>query len=112
MRTIWKYEFPVSGALKLSQSVASHLTFELTMPRYANVLCLKKQHGLPCLWCEVDTNQPEVPYRIHRIGTGVELPAVERGVYLRYIDTYLTETDHYVWHVWIEEPDEMRSVNV
>ena len=40
----------------------------------AKFLCLQMQNGQPCVWFEVDTNQPKLSFSVMFFGTGHEIP--------------------------------------
>lgn len=62
---IWKYEI-------LPNSVRDgQYPIEVTAPRGARPLHVALQHGIPCLWMEVDPDQPKVRQTVLLcVGTG------------------------------------------
>lgn len=85
MRTIWKFEIPISDA------------FSIPMPRAAKVLAVGEQnHGL-VMWADVSTNQPKLPRRFSVRGTGNPIP----HTYDAYIGT-VQMSNGLVWHVYEE----------
>jgi len=73
---------------------------QLALPHGFMVRHVADQMGTTCLWAEVDPKAPTVLYRIHRIGTGDDVP--EGGV-VYYLGTTLEAYGQYVWHYYAEQ---------
>lgn len=58
MKTIYKYEIPLSG--------------KVTLPRQFEPLTVAMQDDTLCLWAAVDIGSPEIVHQFHVIGTGME----------------------------------------
>lgn len=82
MTNVFKYQLPICPCV---------VTIE--MPEYADILCVKVQHGRATLWAEVEEEEKVVQRTIHAIMTGQETP--EDG---DYIGTALLEGDSFVLH--------------
>jgi len=83
MKTIWKYKLQIMGC----QPVAMH--------KGAKILTVQKQRDIPCLWAEVETENPYTRRLIISIGTGGE-----GGNDLEYIGTCLFNNGHLVLHFY------------
>ena len=68
------------------------------MPKEATILCVQMQHGIPCLWAEVDLEQEGDRRTIYTFGMGnpISIPAVERD----YVGTYQMSNGGLIWHVF------------
>lgn len=66
--TIWKFELPLVGDIKLK------------MPVDADLLCVQLQRGNPCLWIECDPESPRVHRNFQWVGTGHETSRI--GIYV------------------------------
>lgn len=85
MKTIWKFELTLHGAIE--------------MPDGANILTVQEQRGVPCIWAEVDTNAPMVKRHFDIYGTGHEMK-VDMGVERKYIGTFQIQGGALVFHVF------------
>ncbi|MBA7689651.1 hypothetical protein ES703_98159 [subsurface metagenome] len=74
MKTIYKYPIP-----------AETNQFAITMPRGARVLSFQIQHGVPCIWALVDTEEPVEAKNFYLVGTGH--PFIFNLDYVRFIGT-------------------------
>lgn len=74
MRTIWKFPLVTKDGLKA----------EVEMPAFSQILDVRSQAGILCLWARVDTDQPtpnEVrTFRVY--GTGHE---IDRNIPQEYV---------------------------
>lgn len=86
MRTIHKYQIITADVI------------EVTMPASAEIICLQPQHGIPCIWAMVDTEEALKPRRLFTYGTGH--PAQDENQ--RYIGTYQLHNGQLVFHVFEE----------
>ena len=84
MNTIWKHTLRVND----SQTVL--------MPRGAQILCAREQHGDACLWFMCASSAPKVRRRIMMLATGHPVPD-QYGV---YIDTVHLDECSAVFHVF------------
>ena len=83
MRTIWKYTLEDPNQ-------------KIDMPKDAKILTVQEQHGLPCIWAEVDKDAPLEERTFVVVGTGHDID-FSNG---EYIGTYLICNDNLVWHVY------------
>jgi hypothetical protein len=67
------------------------------MPRGAQILYVREQGGVPCVWFWCDTKQPKEPRLIATIGTGHDAPIPGEG---RYLGSYFVRDGQYVFHVF------------
>jgi hypothetical protein len=85
MKTVYKYKLQFVDCQ------------DIDLPIGAQILKVKNQESVPCLWAVVDTEEKNLEKRkIRMMGTGHPLGDMP-GTYL-YINTY--EQDTYVWHVF------------
>lgn len=68
----------------------------INLPEGAKILTVQTQNGEPCLWAEVESDNPSSPRTIATHGTGHTIPK-ETG---RYIATYKMAGDSLVFHVF------------
>lgn len=68
----------------------------INMPGEAQLLTVKMQGGVPCLWAIVETEKPSRPHTIQIFGTGHD--ATDAGA---YIATF--QTGPLVFHVFEEK---------
>jgi hypothetical protein len=87
MKTIWKYELPF----------AQRHVYE--MPRGATPLCVQTQRGIPCLWMQVDNDQPREMRAVQTIGTGYPADSVVDAI---YAGTYQLHDEGLVFHVFVD----------
>jgi hypothetical protein len=84
MRVVYKYPLPLEPG-----------GVTVRMPRGAVILHLAVQHGVPCLWAEVDPAAPERERTFLLVPTGGQPPS--QGAYLA---TLLMGGGDYVWHYY------------
>jgi hypothetical protein len=85
---IWKYPLPEGGW-------DAGITHE--MPRNAKILTAQVQHGVICLWAQVQPGQKDAQLRTFRVyGTGQPLPD-NPGT---YVATVQMRTGMLVFHVY------------
>lgn len=87
--SIWKYTLAVVD------------NQEIRIPEPFNILCVKVQNNVPCLWALVpktskEDEQRSIIIRIH--GTGHSVPDPEK---LKYIDTFFMNDGAFVGHVFM-----------
>lgn len=58
MKSIWKFPFEITGEQKIF------------MPRTAKILSVQVQHGTPCIWALVDTDEQKTERTFIVHGTG------------------------------------------
>ena len=83
---IWKYQL-------------TERTCVLRVPKNAKVLCVQLQHGMPCIWAQVDPDaEPETRmFQIHPTGQPMG------DTINKYVGTYQLGEEvglSYVWHVF------------
>jgi len=84
MKTIWKFEVPLTGV------------FLLEMPEGAEILSFQGQKDKLCVWAIVETDAQLERRRFSICGTGFKLPE-NLG---RYIGTTQTHEGDLVWHLF------------
>ena len=82
--TIWKFPIEIADVTSVN------------MPVDAKILCLQMQHGVPCLWAEVDPTAPMVRRMFRFVGTGRDV-ADDLGP---YIGTIQSGDGFYVFHLY------------
>jgi hypothetical protein len=71
---------------------------EIVMPAYSELLCVKVQRGVPCLWYSCPPRSIEdKSVTIFTYGTGEEYYDIDG---LIYIDSYFLDDGDYVFHVF------------
>jgi hypothetical protein len=89
MKTIYKYPIEVTD------------TQFIEMPEGAKILTVKNQLDVgPCLWAEVETDNPVSFRRIEIYGTGNPMHVQESASESIYIGTFMQRQDRLVWHVY------------
>ena len=84
MITIYKYPL----------GVTDDQTIE--MPKYSDILSIHMQHGAPCMWVRVVTDNPLVKRHFKTYGTGHPVDS-DKGIFR---GTFLTDNDNLVFHVF------------
>lgn len=88
MKTIYKYELDLADRQSLS------------LPQGFEILSIQVQHGVPCLWARVDSNEfVTAAIRIHCYGTGHDLPSETE---LKFIDTIQMAEGKLIFHFFEE----------
>ena len=84
-KTVWKYPFDTEHDVRIA------------MPKYAEILTIQVQDGVPCIWARVDpTNElEERSFKIY--GTGHVMSQPEKEI---YVGTYQERNGSLVWHVF------------
>ena len=85
MKTIWKHD------LRLEE-----IGEAIRVPEGSQVLCIKEQYGIPCLWLLVDDELP-LSCTITAYGTGHTIPYTSGT----YIDTIIYLKGELVFHFFI-----------
>lgn len=85
--TIWKYQLEITDRQ------------EITVPAEGIFLCAQTQHGIPCLWAEVDPDKPHEKRIIRIIGTGN--PGGDLST-MNYLGTVQTANGQLIWHIYEE----------
>jgi hypothetical protein len=90
---IWKYEIPMEKDITIN------------MPKYAQILHIDSQGGIPCMWIEFPNASfypsKEIEYEDRNftiIGTGWEFGSAEIGNAGIYVDTW--QSPPFVWHLY------------
>lgn len=94
-KTIWKYTLAIGDRN------------EVVMPDGGRILCVKTQRDWPCIWVLVDPYATKRPRVLRIYGTGHVVTDEER---LRYLGTFLSDGDTFVWHVFEEVPEAQPAV--
>lgn len=87
MLTIWKFPIPTSAMIWTNGK------FKLEMPQDARILCLQVQGDTPCLWAELQSENPPEQRQFAIIGTGHPAPPAAT-----YVGTWQEES--FVWHLY------------
>lgn len=83
MKTIYKYPLEVTDENQIE------------MPVGAEILCVQVQHGIPCIWAKVETDNPSTYTTILTYGTGHPV-----NPNAAYIGTYQMVNGDLVFHVF------------
>ena len=83
---IWKY--PLPGPTD---------EFTIKMPRNAKILCVQKQHGVPCMWAMTSGDDEVIPRVFRIIGTGNPF---DDASWLQYIGTFQELEVYLVRHLF------------
>lgn len=75
----------------------------------ARPLAVQTLIGIPCLWMQVDTDEPMQEYVAHIFGTGHQIP-VRVLLTCRYVGTYQLYNGHLVFHVYVGYAGNLPSV--
>lgn len=78
---------------KFPLKCVDHQTVE--MPEHAKVLTVQMQHGQPCLWALVETENLLAPRNFITRGTGHPVPSE----WVEYVGTYQLRNEDLVFHV-------------
>ena len=82
MKTVYKYPLKIDDYQ------------QVTLPAGAKILCIKVQHGIPCLWALIDKEQTcEETLTIRCAGTGHDIKDN-----VEYIDTVMLVGGALVFH--------------
>lgn len=73
----------------------SHIT-SVEMPQCAEILCVKNQSGVICIWAIVEENATYTKRYFECYATGMPLPDAKRS----YIGTVLLDDGLYVLHIF------------
>lgn len=95
MITVYKYQIEsASNFGGLSSNV-----FPIEMPKDAEILSARIQHGVLCLWAKVNTENEEITRNVFVIGTGYDISDVnENGA--KFIDTIFLSDGFLVYHIF------------
>ena len=85
MNTIYKFPFEVK------------YEFTLNMLRGASVIHVEAQNGVPCMWAEMETDQPLEDRKFRVFGTGHPITDVEDMSYLG-----MFQQGPFEWHLYGE----------
>jgi hypothetical protein len=72
-------------------------TFELKLPRGAQILTVQEQYGEPQLWAVVDTSAPKEPRRFRLVGTG---HPIDEKLNLSYVGTFQLDHGEFIGHLF------------
>lgn len=84
MKTIWKYEIAIADEQVIQ------------MPGGAEILTVQVQHGTPCIWAIVDSDNASNPRRFRMYGTGHKVD--ETGT---YVGTFHIRNGTLVFHLFV-----------
>jgi hypothetical protein len=85
MKTIWKF------------NVTMEDTFEVKMPKGAQVLTVQEQYDEPQMWVVVDTEAPKEKRRFRLVGTG---HPIDEKLNLSYIGTFQLDHGEFMGHLF------------
>ncbi len=86
-KTIYKYEVPITDS------------FDLELPKDAQILSVQTQHDRTYIWCLVETNNRKVPVHFELRGTGHDCTNLES---LKYVGTFQLRNGALVFHLFSE----------
>lgn len=86
--TIWKEELGAVGVQ------------EISIPQGSEILCLREQHGHPCIWFRCDPSADKEKKTVTIVGTGHNAPSPEEA---KYLGTFFIEGGILVFHVFERE---------
>lgn len=87
MKTIWKMPLIVEDIQDIS------------LPKESTILSIQFQHGMLCLWAEVDTESSSETRMIEIYGTGHRIYG-DMGIERKYIATVQEAEGNLVWHIY------------
>ncbi len=90
MKTIYRYPLAITDIQTIE------------VPFRFKILDAQFKDGVPCLWCEVETDHAPKGLTIEIIGTGNPMIDLDPGVVRRYIATIQHTLNGYtlVWHLY------------
>lgn len=91
MRTIYKYALPVADEFTIQMKFASRF----------NILSVQVQHGAPCLWAIVDSDEKDEPVRFILHGTGHAMSAHAD----RHVGSFQLHGGSLVFHLFTDVRD-------
>ena len=99
MTTIWKYDLGVA------------MEQEIAMPEGSKILTVQMQKDRPRLWVAVNPALPKVMRRIFMLGTGYELPGLDKlpSISLAYVGTFQVGGGDLVFHIFDGGPTGERN---
>ena len=94
MNTVFKYPFAIADRVTIA------------LPRWAMILHVDCQDGVPCLWALVNTDQPDHDhdFRIYGTGHGIDKEMAING---KHVATF--QQGSLVWHMFQERS--LRSIH-
>ena len=72
-------------------------TFEVKMPRGAQVLTVQEQYDEPQMWAIVDTDAPKETRRFRLVGTG---HPIDPMLNLTYVGTFQLDHGQFIGHLF------------
>lgn len=84
MRTIWKFPLSIVDYQQIGPPRDA-------IPRHVGL----DPAGKPCIWFEVDTDEPPATAEVYVVGTGNPIPPEAK----KYLGSF--NQDRFVWHVFI-----------
>ncbi len=85
MKTIYKYNVTLED------------TFELKLPKGAQVLSVQEQYGDPVMWAVIDTEAPKEKRTFRLVGTG---HPIDPELNLAFIGTFQLDHGDFVGHLF------------
>jgi hypothetical protein len=70
-------------------------TFQLALPVGARIVHVGLQHGVPCLWAELDPSRPLEERRFKVMATGEIFDESAR-----HVGTFFADSGRFVWHLY------------
>ena len=92
MKTVHKFKLPMPSDY-----------FTIEMPRWAKILHVDTQQGIPVMWALVDTDQPMEPRQFRWAGTGH--PVEKPGYEFKYVGTFQGQQGLLIWHIFEVVPE-------
>ena len=96
MITVYKYQ--VESASNFGG--LSSCVFPIEMPKYAEILSARIQHGVLCLWAKVNTENETITRNIFVIGTGYDISEATNENDAKFIDTIFLSDGFLVYHIF------------
>lgn len=93
MKTIWKYPLKMIDVQ------------EIEMPEGARILCVQVQHGIPCLWAQVESDHKNEKRKIAIAGSGYPAPEPRDD----YVGTFQIHDGNLIFHVFAQNRDPQRG---
>lgn len=99
MITIWKYPLEMDNKeFVVGYHARWKEYYDIIVPYKSKLLCVQTQHGVPCLWFQVDTSSSvTTTRRFIIVGTGNEIKHYDM---VTYVGTFQLFDGSFVGHVF------------
>lgn len=95
MITVYKYQVESAANFGGLSSV-----FPIEMPKDAEILSARIQHGVLCLWAKVNTGNETITRNVFVIGTGYDISEAANENGAKFIDTIFLSDGFLVYHIF------------